>query len=188
MSLYGARSPNSSEPCLRRDQNFATLFEKGHPRNIPGKLFQNLTSSFREDFLRISSCPYIVQEAPIHQSHVFGRIKISRTSFEKGHTRNIPVKLFQNLTDGFGEEDFLRISSCPYSTRSPHSPEPCLWTDQNFTDNFRKGSPKEHFCEIILKSDQPFLRRRFFKNYLKISISLPWQPEFLMESNSVNNF
>ena len=165
-----------------------TIFEKGHTRNIPVKLFQNRTSGFGEDFLRISSCPYIVQEAPIHQSHVYGQIKISHTIFEKGHTRNIPVKLFQNLTSGFREEDFLRISSCQYSARSPHSPEPCLWTDQNFAKNVRKGSPKEHSCEIISKSGQWFLRRRFFKNCLKNSISLPWQPEFLMESNSVNNF
>ena len=106
--------------------------------NIPVKLFQNLTCSFgEEDFLRISSCPYIVQEAPIHQSHVFGRIKISRTIFEKGHPRNIPAKLFQNLTSGF-REDFLRISSCSHSARSPHSPEPCLWTDQNFEKQFLK--------------------------------------------------
>ena len=121
-----------------------------------------------------------MQEAPIHQSHVYGWIKISRTIFEKGHPRNIPVKLFQNLTSGFWEEDFLRISSCPYSARSPHSPEPCLWTDKNFANNFWKGSPKEHSCEIILKSDQRFLRRRFLKNCLKNSVSLPWQPEFLM--------
>ena len=141
-----------------------TLFEKGHQRNIPVKLFQNLTSSFGEDFLRISSCPYIVQEASIHLSHVFGRIKISQTIFENGHPRNIPAKLFQNLTGDFGE-DFLRISSGPYSARSPHSPEPCLWTDQNFANNFWKGSPKEHSCEIILKSDQRFWRRRFFKNF-----------------------
>ena len=207
-----------------------TIFEKGHQRNIPVKLFQNL-------IIRFSSCPYIVQEAPIHQSNVFGQIKISQTLFEKGHPRNIPAKLFQNLTSGF-EEDFLRISSCPYSARSPrspqpclwtdqnfankfwkgspkehsceiisksdqrfrrisscpysarspHSPEPCLWTDQNFANNFWKGSPKEHSCEIILKSDHRFLRRRFLKNYLQNSVSLPWQPEFLMESNSVNNF
>ena len=39
--------------------------------------------------------------------------------FEKGHPRNIPVKLFQNLTSGFGEKSFLRISSCPYSAKSP---------------------------------------------------------------------
>ena len=30
-----------------------TIFEKGHQRNIPLKRFQNLTSSFREDFLKI---------------------------------------------------------------------------------------------------------------------------------------
>ena len=70
-----------------------TIFEKGHQRNIPVKLFQNLTVSFGENFLRISSCPYIVQEAPIHQSNVFGQIKISQTIFEKGHPRNIPAKL-----------------------------------------------------------------------------------------------
>ena len=129
-----------------------------------------------------------MQEAPIHQSHVYGRIKISRTFFEKGHPWNIPVKLFQNLTSSFGEGDFLRISSCPYSARSPHSPEPYCWADQNFANNFWKGSPKEHSCEIISKSDQRFQRRRFLKNCLKNSILLPWQPEFLMESNTVNNF
>ena len=83
---------------------------------------------------------------------------------------------------------FLRISSCPYSVRSPHSPEPCLRTDQNFANNFWKGSPKEHSCEIISKLDQRFQRRRFLNKCLKNSILLPWQPEFLMESNSVNNF
>ena len=129
-----------------------------------------------------------MQKAPIHQSHIYRQIKILQRSFEKGHLRNIPVKLFQNLTCSFGEDDFLRISSCPYSARSPYSPEPCLCTDQNFMSNFWKGSPKENSCEIILKSDQPFLRGRFFMNYLKNSVSLPWQPEFLMESNSVNNF
>ena len=108
--------------------------------------------------------------------------------FEEGHQRNISVKIFQNLTSSFREEDLLRISSCPYSARSSHSPEPCFWADQNFTSTFWKGSPKEHSCEIISKSDQRFQRRRFLKNCLKNSISLPWQPEFLMESNSVNNF
>ena len=128
-----------------------------------------------------------MQEAPIHQSHVNGQIKIWRTIFEKGHPRNIPVKLFQNLTSSFREEDFLRISSCPSSARSHHSPQPFLGRSK-FTNNFRKGSPKEHSFEIISKSDQWFQRRRFLKNCLKNSILLPWQPEFLMESNSVNNF
>ena len=106
-----------------------------------------------------------MREAPIHQSHVYGRIKISRTFFEKGHPRNIPVKLFQNLTSSFREEDFLRISSCPYSARSPHSPEPCLWMDQNFANNFWKGSPKEHSCEIFKIG--PAVSEKIFKELLK---------------------
>ena len=55
------------------------------------RLFQNLTSSFREDFLGICLCSYS-QAAPIHQSHVHGPIKISQTIFEKGHSRNFSVK------------------------------------------------------------------------------------------------
>ena len=108
-----------------------------------------------------------MQEAPIHQSHVYGRIKILRTGFEKGHLRNIPVKLLQNLTSSFGEEDFLRIYSCPYSARSPPFTRAIFLADQNFANNYWKGSPKEHSCEIISKSDQRFQRKRFLKNSLK---------------------
>ena len=107
-----------------------------------------------------------MQEAPTHQSHVYGWIRISQTIFEKGHQRNIPVKLFQNLTSGFG--DFLRVSSCPYSARSPHSPEPCLWTDQNFANNFWNGSPKEHSCEIILNQTSCFWEEDFLRITEKI--------------------
>ena len=54
------------------------------------RLFQNLTNSFREDFLGICSYSYS-QVAPIHQSHVHGQIKISQTIFERSHSRNISV-------------------------------------------------------------------------------------------------
>ena len=52
----------------------------------------------------------------------------------KSHPRNISVKLFQNLTSAFRKEDFLRISSCWYSTSS------LLFTTAMFIDgsNFRK--------------------------------------------------
>ena len=96
------------------------------------------------------------------------------------------MKLFQNLTSGFREEDFLRKSLCPYSARSPHSPEPCFGTNQNFADTVWKGLSKEHSYEIISKSVHQFLRR--FLNCLKKSIWLPWQPEILMESNSLDIF
>ena len=51
LCLYSARSFHSLIPCLLTDQNFKNNFEKGHSRNISLRLFQNLTNSFREDFL-----------------------------------------------------------------------------------------------------------------------------------------
>ena len=133
-----------------------------------------------------------MQKAPIHQSHINRQIKILPTIFEKGHPRNIPVKLFQNLTSSFGEEDLLRISSCPYSARSPHLSEPCLWKDQNFANNFWKGTSKEHSCEIISKSDKPFRRRRFLKNFFLslCSARSPHlsEPCFWANQNFANNF
>ena len=96
------------------------------------KIGQAVSEKIFQEFLHVC----IVQEAPIHWSHAYGSIKILGTTFEKGHPRNIPVKLFQNHTSGFGEKDFLRISSCRFSASSPHSQEPCLLMDFNFANNF----------------------------------------------------
>ena len=130
------KAPIHQSNIYRQIKILRAIFEKGHSRNIPVKLFQNLTSSFEEeDFLRISLCLYSAR-SPHSPEPCLWTDQNFANIFEKGHPRNIPVKLFQNLTSSFGEEDFLRISSCPYSARSPHSPEPCLWTDQNFANNF----------------------------------------------------
>ena len=53
-------------------------FQEQFYENISTRLFQNLTNSFREDFLGICLCSYS-QVVPIHQSHVHGWIKISLT-------------------------------------------------------------------------------------------------------------
>ena len=87
----------------------------------------------RRRFLRLSSCP----RSPHSPEPCFWTDQ-NFTIFAKGHPRNIPVKLFQNLTNGFREEDYLIISSYLYCTRIPHSPGPCLWTDQNFANKCLK--------------------------------------------------
>ena len=61
--------------------------------------------------------------------------------------------------------------------------------------NYKKlGSTSSNICNIT-QLDNATKCHYAFKNFwgepwncLKNSISLPWQPEFLMESNSVNNF
>ena len=60
---------------------------------------------------------------------------------------------------GFSEEEEVwRTVLPPYGTSSPHSPQACLLTDQNLANNLWKRLPKEHFCEIISKSDVRFMR------------------------------
>ena len=54
------------------------------------RLFQNLTNSFREDFLGICLCSYS-QVVSIHQRHIHGQIKISLSILQGGHSRNISV-------------------------------------------------------------------------------------------------
>ena len=67
---------------------------------------------------------------------------LMRSKFRKKHflrkvtQETFSLKSFQSLTSGFGEEDFLRVSSCLYSAKSPHSLETCLLTDQNFANKF----------------------------------------------------
>ena len=157
MSLYSARSSHSSEPCFWADQNFATIFEKGHPRNIPAKLFQNMTSGLgEEDFLRISSCPYSAR-SPHSPEPCLCTDQIFANIFWKGSPKEHSCEIISKSDQRFQRR--RRISSCPYSARSPYSPETCLWTYKNFANTFWKGSPKEHSCENILKSDQEdFLR------------------------------
>ena len=102
-----------------------------------------------------------MQVAPIHQSHIFWRIKILPTIYEKGHQRNNPVKLFQNPTSGFREEEFLRIPSFLYGARSPHSPEPHFLTDQNFTNNFEKGHPRNISVKLFQNLTSGFREEDF---------------------------
>ena len=97
---YSAKSPIHQSHVYGRIKILQTLFEKGHPRNIPViyfKIWLAVSEKIFKKFLHV----HVVQKAPIHQSHVYGQIKISRTVFEMGHQRNIPVKLFQNRTSSF---------------------------------------------------------------------------------------
>ena len=100
---------------------------KGSPKEHSCEIISKSDELFqRRRILKNFSEVHIVQKAcpppPSHGGHVLQRIKISRSNSEKGHTRNSAVKLFQILTSSFGEDDFLRISSCPYSAKSLNPP------------------------------------------------------------------
>ena len=65
---------------------------------------------------------------------------------------------------------------------------PCFLTDRNNLNNFGRESPKEHLCEIINKSGQWFLTRRFLKFALIFSLFAPLWPLCAMDRNHLNNF
>ena len=74
-------------------------------------------------------------------------------------------KIWQAVSE---EKNFEEFIISPYSEKSLPHPHPSRFsTDQNFANNFWKGSHKKQACEIIAKSDQRFQRRRFLKISLK---------------------
>ena len=126
-----------------------------------------------------SSEPYLFKDKKIWES------------FGKGHRRNNFMKSFQNLTGCFREEEFSRISSWLYGESSPHLPEPCLLTDQNFANNFEKRSPKNFSLKLFqnLNSNlrQEDLLRMSLCPFSASSTHLPG-PRLFTDQNFANSF
>ena len=73
------------------------------------------------------------------------------------------MKLFPIMNSGFGEKDFLRISSCPYSAW-PHGGH-SFSTDQNFANYFEKGLPRNNPVRNLTSG---FQRSRILKNFSEV--------------------
>ena len=74
---------------------------------------------------------------------------------------------------------------------SPTPWRPCFLTNPNGLNNLGRGSPKEHFCKIILElgpvvSDKKIFKVFYIDNIGKISPA-PWRPCFLTNPNGLNN-
>ena len=68
---------------------------------------------FREEFTRISLCLYSARSLHSLISCLLTDQNFKNNS-EKGHSRNISMRLFKNLTNSF-REDFLGICLCSYN-------------------------------------------------------------------------
>ena len=101
---------------------------------------------------------------PYHWSQVSWQIKISQTSFEKGHQRNRSMKLFQILTSHFREEEFLRISSCSRCANSPHDQSYVSWQIKILRPVFEKGHPRNISLKLFPNLTSSFRKEDFFKN------------------------
>ena len=98
LSPCSANKSSQPEPWLYTDNNFVNSFWKGSHKEYFCETILKFISDFREEEF-FSSFPYSAS-SPLHHSHVSWGIKISGRNFQKGHPRNISVKLFWNLTSG----------------------------------------------------------------------------------------
>ena len=143
---------------------------------------------FFKEFLHVR----IVQKVSSHGVHVFGRIKILQTNFEKSHPRNNPVKLFQNLTSGFRVEEFTRISLKSTQWKKP-PPMAAMFFDRS---KFRKKKLKRVTQRTILWNYFKFWHavseEKNFEKFLWSPHSekglRPWRPCFSTDQNFANNF
>ena len=53
------------------------------------------------------------------------------------------------MTGGVSEEEFLQISSCPYSENCPSPPQPCFLMNQNLAK--KKKNEKGHQRNVSIK-------------------------------------
>ena len=67
--------------------------------------------------LKVASSPHLLIPCSLTDQNF-------ANNFEKDHSRNIAMKLFQTLTSTVREEHFSG-NSCLNSESIPHSPEPC---------------------------------------------------------------
>ena len=76
------------------------------------KLFQNLTSAFGENFFYEFLHVGLVQEDLIQQSHVYGRIIVLQTIFEKGSLKEHSYEIISKSDQQFQRRKvFSRIFS-----------------------------------------------------------------------------
>ena len=74
------------------------------------------------------------------------------------YLKNIPAKKKKNAIQlAVWEEKIFK----GFLLWLPWQPE--LFMEHNYLKEFERGPPKEHSCEIWLKSSQQFLRRSFLK-------------------------
>ena len=96
LSPCSANKSSQPGPWLYTDNNFVNSFWKGSRKEYFCETILKFITDFREEEF-FSSFPYRAS-SPLHHSHVSRGIKISGKNFQKGHPRNISVKLFWNLT------------------------------------------------------------------------------------------
>ena len=133
---YNANSPHSPEQCFLTDQNFATHYLKRVTQQIFLWNYSFLNQWFQKRiFNNFFQVPLI--SSPHSPEPCLLKDQNFPHNFRKASHKEHSDKSISNLSGSF--RDLLKISSCLLSASSPHSSDPCLLMDQNFTNNFEQS-------------------------------------------------
>ena len=160
------------------DRSKFRIFLKTHPGNISLiDWLKGVLRCFQQYFSHITAADHII--------HVFPTFHQYYTGLWSVLPKDTPTKKPRGSSAAWTQDSWITSQRLyHWDTWDPHFWEIISISDQLtffksvIVNNFRQGSPKEHSCEITSKSDQRF-QRRFLKNCLENSNSLPWQSEFL---------
>ena len=166
---------------------------RGSPKEHFCKIILKSVQWFRtRRFLKVFYIDYIVKNKTCPLAAMFfdeskcleqSWYRITKGTFLQNYIEIGPVVSDKKIFSSFLYRYIGKISPAPWW--------PCFLTNPNGLNNLGRGSPKEHFCKIILKSVQWFRTRRFLKvfyiDYIGKISPAPWRPCFLTNPNVLNN-
>ena len=157
-------SPASWRPCFLTNPNGLNNLGTGSPKEHFCKIIWKLVQWFlTRRFLKFSILIYRENKPRPLAAMFFDESKwleqswyrITKGTFLQNYMEIGPVVSDKMIFQVFLYRYIGKISPAPW--------RPCFLTNPNGLNNLGTGSPKEHFCHIILQSFQWFLIRRFFK-------------------------
>ena len=140
-----------------------TILVQNHQRNISAKLYSNWSSGFwQEDFLSFLY-RYIGKMSPASWRPCYLTNPNGLNNLGRESPKEHFFKIIWKSVQWFLTRRFFKFSTRYIGKISPAPWRPCFLTNPNGLNNLCRGSPKEHFCKIILKLVWWFLTRRFLK-------------------------
>ena len=140
-----------------------TILVEDHQRNIFAKLYWNRSSGLDKKIFKVFYIDYIGKISPAPWRPCFLTNPNGLDNLATGSPKEHFGKIIWKSVQWFQTRRFLKFSIRCKGKISPAPWRPCFLTNPNVLNNLGRGSPKEHFCKIILKSVQWYLIRRFLK-------------------------
>ena len=152
---YSENKPRPRWPCFLLDQNFFKESIRSPPKKQSYQIIvKSIESLWRRRFFKFHYMLYSENfPHPRRPCFFVGSIffKESTRGSPKEHSYQITMKSIEALW----RRRLFKFHYMLYSEIQPRPRRPCFLSDQNFFKESKRGPPKEHSYQIIMKSIEP---------------------------------